>query len=117
MSEKACLECGEKIIGRVDKKYCSDYCRNSYNNRLNRDSKNLLRNINNRLRKNYRILSNYSLTNGKATTTKSSLKDKGFDFDYITHLYTTKKGTVYYFLYDFGYLPLDNDRYIIVKRE
>lgn len=115
--EKTCPECGEKIIGRVDKKFCSDYCRNSHNNKLNKDSNNHIRNVNNRLRKNYRILDSYTLTNGKTKTTKLKLLDKGFDFDYITNLYTTQKGTVYYFVYDLGYLPLENDFYMIVKRE
>lgn len=114
---KECLECGTKLVGRVDKKYCSDHCRNAYNNKLNKDSKNLVRNINNKLRKNYRILNSFSLKEGKTTTTKMKLMDKGFDFDFITNLYTTKKGNTYYFLYDLGYLPLDNDRYMIVKRE
>ncbi len=45
------------------------------------------------------------------------LLDKGFDFEYITNLYTTKKGSTYFFVYDLGYLPLDNDYYMIVKRE
>nr|WP_298792219.1 hypothetical protein [uncultured Allomuricauda sp.] len=117
MSEKSCLECGEKLIGRVDKKYCSDHCRNAYNNKLNKDSKNLVRNINNRLRKNYRVLGSFTLKDGKTTTTKMRLIDRGFDFEYITNVYTTKKGSTYYFLYDLGYLPLDNDRYMIVKRE
>ena len=117
MSEKVCLECGDPLVGRIDKKYCSDHCRNAYNNRLNKDSKNLVRNINNRLRKNYRILNSFPLKDGKTTTTKMKLVDKGFDFEYITNLYTTKKGSTYHFLYDLGYLPLDNDRYIIVKRE
>jgi len=54
--EKQCLECGDKIVGRVDKKFCSDGCRNAHNNKVNKDSKNLIRNTNNRLRKNYRIL-------------------------------------------------------------
>ncbi|TAI47278.1 hypothetical protein [Flagellimonas allohymeniacidonis] len=117
MSERNCLECGDALVGRIDKKFCSDHCRNSYNNRLNKDSKNLLRNINNKLRKNYRILGSFPLKDGKTTTTKMRLMDKGFDFDYITNLYTTKKGSTYYFLYDLGYLPLDNDRYMIVKRE
>lgn len=115
--EKKCLECGEIIKGRVDKKYCSDYCRNAYNNKLNKDSKNLVRNINNRLRKNYRILDSFTLKDGKTRTSKTRLMDKGFDFDYITNLYTTKKGTTYYFVYDLGYLPLENDYYMIVKRE
>lgn len=116
-TKRTCLECGAVIRGRSDKKYCSDHCRNAYNNRRNKDSKNLMRNINNKLRKNYRILDSFPLKDGKTRTTKSKLADKGFDFDYITHLYTTKKGTTYFFVYDLGYLPLDNDFYMIVKRE
>ena len=80
--KRKCLECGTEIVGRVDKKFCSDYCRNAYNNKLNKDSKNLVRNINNRLRKNYRILDSFSLKEGKTRTTKTRLMDKGFDFEY-----------------------------------
>ena len=58
--ERACLECGAKIVGRIDKKFCSDACRNAYNNRINKDSKNLIRNTNNRLRRNYRILETHN---------------------------------------------------------
>lgn len=114
--EKVCPECGEKIIGRVDKKFCSDYCRNSFNNKINKDSKNLIRNINNRLRKNYRILDALN-PEGKTKTTKARLLDKGFDFEYFTNIYKTKTGNTYYFLYDLGYLPLDNDYFMIVKRD
>lgn len=39
--DKKCLECGEKIVGRADKKFCNDYCRNAYNNNLHKDSKKL----------------------------------------------------------------------------
>lgn len=117
MSTRNCLECEKEIRGRVDKKFCSDYCRNAYNNKLNKDSNNLVRNVNNRLRKNYRILEGFELKEGKARTTKTRLLDKGFDFEFITNIYTTKKGTIYYFVYDLGYLPLDNDFYMIVKRE
>ncbi len=115
--ERKCLECGERILGRVDKKFCSDHCRNAYNNKVNKDSKNLIRNINNRLRKNYRVLDSFPLHEGKTRTTRTRLLDKGFDFDFITNLYTTKKGTTYYFVYDLGYLPLENEYYMIVKRE
>lgn len=113
--QKACLECGEKIVGRVDKKFCSDYCRNAHNNNLNKDSKNLIRNVNNQLRKNYRILEELN-PDGKTKTSKSKLVSKGFNFDHITSIYTTKTGTVYYFVYDQGYLPLEGDYYALVKR-
>ena len=113
--QKTCLECGEKIVGRTDKKFCSDYCRNSWNNKMNKDSNNLVRNVNNRLRKNYRILCELN-PEEKTKATKAKLLAKGFSFEYFTSIYTTKTGTVYYFVYDQGYLPLEGDYYALVKR-
>ncbi|WP_034893484.1 hypothetical protein [Gillisia sp. Hel_I_29] len=113
--QKTCLECGEKIVGRADKKFCSDYCRNAYNNNINKDSTNLIRNVNNSLRKNYRILLDLNPTD-KTMTSKSKLLAKGFNFEYFTSIYTTKTGNVYYFVYDQGYLPLEGDLYALVKR-
>ncbi len=112
---KLCPECGDKIVGRVDQKFCSDGCRNAYNNKMNKDGKNLIRNINNRLRKNWRILEALN-PDPKTKTTKTKLIEKGFDFNYFTSIYTTKAGKVYYFVYDQGYLPIDNDFYALVKR-
>ncbi|MBA3985655.1 MAG: hypothetical protein H0X63_03550 [Flavobacteriales bacterium] len=114
--EKNCLECGEKVRGRTDKKFCSDSCRNTYNNKFNKDSKNLVRNINNALRKNYRVLESMN-PEEKTKTTRDKLLAKGFDFTVFTSIYTTKAGTVYYFVYDHGYLPLENDYFALVKRE
>ena len=76
--QKQCPECGEKIVGRIDKKFCSDHCRNAFNNRVNKDSKNLIRNINNRLRKNWRILEELN-PDHKTKTTRTKLIAKGFE--------------------------------------
>lgn len=113
---KVCPECGEKIVGRVDKKFCNDSCRNTFNNRLNKDSTNTIRKINNILRKNHRILEEFN-PDQKATVTKQKLADKGFDFSYYTSMYTTKTGNVYYFVYDQGYLSIENNYLALVKRE
>ena len=113
---KNCLECGEKIVGREDKKFCSDGCRNAFNNKINKDSTNFMRNINNKLRKNYRILSEIN-TDGKSKTTRAKLLSKGFDFEFFTNILQTKTGNTYYFLYDQGYLPLENDFYMLVKKD
>lgn len=114
--EKSCLECGDKIVGREDKKFCSDGCRNAYNNKMNKDSTNYMRNINNKLRKNYRILMELNL-DGKTKTTHSKLVSRGFDFEFFTNVLNTKTGSVYYFVYDQGYLALENDYYLLVKKE
>lgn len=112
---KNCLECNEKIIGREDKKFCSDGCRNAYNNKINKDSNNFMRNVNNKLRKNYRILSDLN-TDGKTKTTRTKLMSKGFDFEFFTNILQTKTGNTYFYVYDQGYMILENDYYLLVKK-
>jgi hypothetical protein len=113
---KTCLECSEKIVGREDKKFCSDNCRNAYNNKINKDTNNFMRNVNNKLRKNYRILSELN-TEGKSKATRDKMINKGFDFDFFTNILQTKTGNTYYFLYDQGYRSLENDYFMLVKKE
>ena len=115
---KTCLTCGKTVRGRSDKKFCDDYCRNNYNNQLKAGDNNYVRNINNQLRKNRRILLEILPGNEEvAKTTKNKLIQEGFRFKYITHTYTNKKGNTYFFCYDYGYLPLEQDLYLVVKRK
>ena len=113
---KTCLECGDKIIGREDKKFCSDGCRNAFNNKMNKDQNNLMRNINNKLRKNYRILCDLN-PEGKTKTTLNKMSSKGFDFELFTSILKTKTGNTYYFVYDYGYMEIENEQYVLVKKE
>ena len=116
MEKRICPECGEPIVGRADKKFCSDMCRNAWNNRQKRMENNYMRKVNGILRKNYRILAEL-LPGEKRTVHKDMLTRQGFNFDYHTNIYTTKNGKVYYFCYEIGYLPIENDFYAIVRRK
>lgn len=117
-TQRLCLSCGKQLRGRLDKKFCDDYCRNSYNNQQNSDQNNYVRNVNNILRKNRRIIEEL-LPDDKEnwTITKVKLLESGFNFKYHTHQYVNQKGQTYYFNYEYGYLPLDNDRYLLVRRK
>ncbi len=115
MDKKLCLECGESIQGRSDKKFCTDYCRNSYNNKVNIESKNLIRNTNNRLKKNYKTLTELNKS-GKSKVIRNTLNSHNFDFSLFTSIYKTKTGNVYYYVYDQGYLELDNDYFLLIKK-
>lgn len=115
---RLCLNCHKPVKGRTDKKFCDDYCRNNYNNQLKSNTINLVRNVNNALGKNRRILENLFIAGEEmAKTTRDKLLQKGFQFKYITHTYTNKKGNTYFFCYDIGYLPLESDWYLLVKRK
>lgn len=109
-----CLECGTEFKGRSDKKFCTDQCRSAFNNRLNADSNNTVRNINNTLRKNRRILDEM-LNEKKDRTTREKLIQKGFNFKYHTHGFTSKTGKNYLFYYDRGLMVLENNGFFIVK--
>ena len=113
---KYCQNCKEEIKGRVDKKFCSDYCRNQYNNKQNSDANKYVRNVNNILRKNRRILSKLN-PSGKTSVHKNKILEKGFNFNYFTNLYTTKNNKTYFFCYEQGYLELENDYYMLVKKK
>ena len=116
MEHRKCLECGDLLKGRIDKKFCSDYCRNSYNNNVNKDSKNLIRNINNRLRKNYKVLSELNVK-GKTKVSRTKLYDKGFDFQFFTSIYKTKTGNTYFYTYNEGYLALENETFLLIRKD
>ena len=115
IEQKLCLECGDVIKGRADKKFCDDQCRSNYNNKLNNDGTAEMRNVNNILRKNRKILETVVHDDGRGRISKAKLTDAGFNFKYFTQLHTTLKGTTYKLCYDFGYMPVENDYYVVIK--
>jgi hypothetical protein len=113
-SPQTCAYCGKEIIGRVDKKFCDDTCRTSYHNLQKKEESAHIRPVNSVLKKNRDILKSLNKT-GKTKVHKDVLQKAGFDFNYLTRLYTTQKGSTYYFCYDQGYLPIDNGWYVLVE--
>jgi len=114
--KRECLACSKALRGRSDQKFCSDYCRNTYNNKVNASSRNLVRNTNNRLRKNYKILREVCPDKMKKVS-RSKLYGLGYDFNYMTSIYTTKAGKIYYYCYDMGYTVLEEELLLVVKRD
>ena len=113
---KNCIECNNPIKGRSDKKFCSDQCRYLYNNRLKYEKDKEVFKINSILRKNRTILKSLNPV-GKTTVRKEVLISSNFDFKHFTHIYSTKKGNVYYFCYEFGYRYLSEDRFLIINEQ
>ncbi len=116
-TSRACITCGKPLKGRIDKKFCDDYCRTVYNNQLKAEDGAFVKKINGILRANRRLLEQQIAAGeemGKCPRKK--LADAGFNFDYHTHQYTNKKGNVYSFCYEYGYLLLEGDWVLVVKR-
>ena len=101
---KSCPECGKDLVGRVDKKFCSSYCKSAFHYQKNRDNeKNLFRKIDDQLKLNRRILKEYN-KGGKATVRKELLLKEGFTPQYFTHYWKNSKGDVYLFCYEYGFI-------------
>jgi hypothetical protein len=113
--EKTCLECGRTLSGRVDKKFCNDFCRSTYNNKALHRQRAMIREINQYLYKNRRILAALN-KNGKTRVHRDQLIKEGFLWEYTTHRFQNKSGDTYHFCYDQGYLPLDSDYFLLVKK-
>ena len=113
---KGCLACDKPVKGRSDKKFCDDYCRNQYNNQLKSSGKKVFRNINNALIRNRNLLAGLIPPHKEnLITSKENLVKKGFVFKYFTHTYTNWEGSTYHYCYDFGYLALQDESYLVVR--
>lgn len=117
LEPKKCHFCDKPVKGRADKKFCDDYCRNSYNNQSKATSNNYIRNISNALKKNRTVLENLLQEQETLKVPKEKLINLGFQFRYHTHIYHNKKGNQYHFCYEYGYLELENSMYLIVKNK
>lgn len=107
MEKRTCSECGDVLMGRADKKFCSDNCRNAYNNRMSGDSNNAMRRIILVLKKNRRILEELYKSEKKKIN-KKTLLEKGYDYNKLTHLYVNKKGNTYRFCFDYGFVEYED---------
>jgi hypothetical protein len=100
--ERVCLDCGARLLGRSDKKFCSDQCRNNYNNRINRDHNNYVRNVHAQLRRNRRILSDL-FGDGHHRIHRDALVAQGYNFTFFTHLIETKDGLKWSYCFEYGF--------------
>lgn len=112
--DKTCCECGDPIKGRSDKRFCCDTCRNAYHNRVNCDANNFVRNVNNVLRRNRRILETM-MNHGAPAISRYQLVRLGFDFRFFTHYIPEPEGLDQYFCYEYGYRQLDQQSLSIIR--
>lgn len=115
---KKCLECAGEIEGRVDKIYCSPYCKSIYHHKKNMGKeKNLYLEIDKQLKLNRKLLQHFNRA-GKAVVRKQKLLDVGFNPKYFTHYWKNQKGDVYLFCYEFGFLEKNENgkpKYVLVQ--
>lgn len=110
---RTCLECGERLYGRSDKKFCNDHCRNSFNHKVSQQDGTFLRKINSLLKRNRKILSEITAHQSTVCIHKSRLAERGFVADFHTHISTLEDGSVCYHYYEFGISQVDQNLFLI----
>lgn len=111
-----CQACQEKLVGRSDKKFCSDYCRNAYHGEKNKEKNNYMRNVNNILRRNRSILFELNESD-RELIEKEELTLRGFNFRFYTNSWRVNEKENYYFIYDFGFVEVSDNKVKIVNAE
>jgi len=96
-----CLDCNQEIVGRKDKKFCSDHCRVNFHNTIDQEKNKAFRRINSILIKNRNILSELFLSSAN-TISRTQLKNAGFNFNFHTHILVVD-GKKLTFIYDYGF--------------
>lgn len=112
-AHRFCKACGEILRGRRDQKYCSDHCRNAFNNHAYAVQFAAHKRINGILRNNQQVLCRLSIGKRKPIALMELLKN-GFQLAYHTHTEQGKNGQTIYFCYDYGYLRLDEQMIQII---
>lgn len=112
---RECSTCGKPLKGRSDKRFCGEYCRNSYNNMRKEKCTPREKQINGILHKNRSILQTM-LFPGRETvrTNKLVLLKQGFDFRYHTHQLKSDQGIYYFFSYEYGCAELGGGKLLVV---
>ncbi|MFO7755672.1 MAG: hypothetical protein R6V34_06800 [Bacteroidales bacterium] len=115
MPVRKCLDCGEVLKGRSDKKFCSDQCRNNYNNTINREANNLVRNVHSVLRKNRKILCEL-YDSGTRKIHRDALLVSEFNMNFFTHsVETDNNSCITRYCYEYGYRDIDSEYITLIK--
>lgn len=112
-----CKNCKKKFSGRPDQLYCSLKCKNAHNNSLIALNKRITKQIDKTLHQNRDILQKILSNEKTKTVSREYLIAKEFDFRYYTNIYETKKGSRYYFCYNFGYIIQKDAKITIVQNQ
>jgi len=112
---KNCPECGGPLVGRIDKKFCSDFCRNSFNNDRQTDTNKKLTTTNSILKRNRQILEKF-ISQRVRQVSREKLLQEGFNFHYFTSFEFDAVKHFSFYCYEYGYYALEGNYYKFLKR-
>ena len=116
MRTKKCPICSSLVKGRTDKIFCSTKCKSIDQYEKRQETEAFYFRVERQLRTNRKILKKHNRS-GFTTLRKSKLIEEGFDSKFFTHYWKNKKGEVYLFVYEYGFLKKNDsgkEKYVLV---
>jgi len=117
MNQRRCEECNSPLKGRSDKRFCGDYCRNTYHNRKHQKRNRVRYATHQKLQRNRQILKEILGSKSRRVIGREQLIQLGFDFGFLTEILRLTRGQNYYYIYDVGYRLLEANRLLIVHKD
>lgn len=108
-----CQHCAEKLYGRSDQKFCSDFCRNQFHNQHKRKENALFREVNRILKHNRNLLYSFGEI-GIKEISLLELKRQGFEPSYFTSCQKEATGRFRYWCYDMIY-SIEGDQNLVIE--
>ncbi len=113
---KTCKICSKTILGRSDKKFCSQRCKNYYHINLRKVTITATANIDEILHRNRSILLELlGKHQPQLKLDRIVLEKTNFKFKYHTHSHINKEGKTMNWVYDFGWMQFSNNQILIVR--
>lgn len=117
LTTKNCPQCKEEFAGRVDKKFCSIDCKNSYNYALRKKTKKATASIDKILHRNHEILTMLMPEKRKKIKyDRLVLEQAGFNFNYFTGTYKNSKSKLYHYVYNYAWMEFSTQEILIIKQ-
>lgn len=99
---RTCICCQNRLFGRADQKFCSDFCRNQFHNQKKKSEYTYFRRINSILHRNRNILWRL-YQQPRLVVYWEELLQAGFDARYCTACERNQDGRLIYYCYDMVY--------------
>lgn len=115
--KKRCPSCNAEVKGRSDKIFCSPHCKSACQYEKRTVKEKFYLKVDKQLKINRKLLKKYNQS-GYTTLRKEVLLQKGFNPRFFTHYWKNKKGQVYLFCYDYGFLEVNQQnlkKYLLVE--
>jgi hypothetical protein len=97
---KTCLACGERLSGRIDKKFCNTACRNDFHNRRLPVNNSIEKKVSANLRQNRAILRDL-ISKGICEIPVCEIEFYGFNFNGINGFEESEQGKFIMNCYEF----------------